>query len=79
VHEWLEEASRRLAAAVGEDPSAYRLSERDVEELLALARIAAHESGQRSTAPLASYLVGLAHGRHPGRALGDVTDGAAGV
>jgi hypothetical protein len=63
---WLEEARAKLAAAVGEDPSAYDLTRADMDELLELARVAAHESGERTNAPLLCYLVGLAHGRHGG-------------
>jgi hypothetical protein len=74
---WLEEARAKLAAAVGEDPSAYDLSQAEIDELLELARIAAHESGERVNAPLLCYLVGLAHGRHGG-ALDDLADAAEG-
>ena len=63
---WLDEARAKLAAAVGEDPSAYDLSRAQMDELLELARVAAHESGERTNAPLLCYLVGLAHGRHGG-------------
>jgi hypothetical protein len=37
-----------------------------MDELLELARIAAHESGERINAPLLCYLVGLARGRRGG-------------
>ena len=63
---WLEEARAKLAAAVEEDPSAYDLTRAQMDELLELARIAAHSSGERTNAPLLCYLVGLAHGRHGG-------------
>ena len=63
---WLEDARAKLAAAVGDDPSAYDLSRAQMDELLELARIAAHDSGERTNAPLLCYLVGLAHGRHGG-------------
>ena len=36
--------------------------------LLDLARVAAHDSGDRTNAPLATYLVGLAAGRGAGAA-----------
>lgn len=61
---WLEEARTKLAAAVGDDPAGYDLSRAEMDELLELARVAAHESGERTNAPLLCYLVGLAHGRH---------------
>jgi hypothetical protein len=63
---WLEDARAKLAAAVGDDASAYDLSRAEMDGLLELARVAAHESGERTNAPLACYLVGLAHGRHGG-------------
>lgn len=66
-----------MAAAVGDDPSGYELSAEEVDELLELARIAAHESGERINAPLLCYLVGLAQGRH-GAALADLIDAAVG-
>ena len=69
---WLEEARARVAAAVGEEPQA------EIDELLELARVAAHESGERITAPLLCYLVGLAHARHGG-SLSDLVDAAVGA
>jgi hypothetical protein len=75
---WLEEARAKLAAAVGEDPSAYDLSQAEIDELLELARIAAHESGERVNAPLLCYLVGLAHGRRGGK-LETLVDAAVGT
>jgi hypothetical protein len=75
---WLEEARRKLADAVGEDLSAYGLTRADMDELLELARIAAHESGERTNAPLLCYLVGLAHGRHGGD-LADLVDATVGT
>jgi hypothetical protein len=78
VHEWLADARDRVAAAVGDDASAYDLSDEDVELLLELAGVAAHESGQRTNAPLTTYLVGLARGRHASRQLADLAGEAAG-
>jgi hypothetical protein len=75
---WLEEARAKLAAAVGEDPSRYDLSRADMDELLELARLAAHVSGERTNAPLLCYLVGLAHGRHGGE-LSDLVDATVGT
>ena len=72
---WLEDARAKLAAAVGEDPSAYDLSRAQMDELLELARVAAHDSGERTNAPLLCYLVGLAHGRHGG-SLDDLIEAA---
>jgi hypothetical protein len=75
---WLEEARAKLADAVGEDPSAYDLSRAEMDELLELARVAAHESGERTNAPLLCYLVGLARGRHD-RELADLVDATVGT
>ena len=72
MHEWLTAARARLVGAVDDDVARYDLSDDDVRVLLDLARVAAHESGDRTNAPLACYLVGLAMGRHPGSALGEL-------
>lgn len=74
---WLQESRARLAEVVGEEHSAYDLSRVEMDELLELARVAAHESGERTNAPLLCYLVGLAHGRHGGE-LADLVDAAVG-
>jgi Domain of unknown function (DUF6457) len=77
VDDWLSAARDRLAAAAGEEPSALALSQAEIDELLELARIAAHDSGERINAPLLCYLVGLARGRTGGdlTALVDATVG----
>jgi hypothetical protein len=77
VDEWLRQARDKLAAATGEDVSAYELSAEEADELLELARIAAHESGERTNAPLLCYLVGLARGR-TGSELADLVDAYVG-
>jgi hypothetical protein len=69
VPEWFDNARQSLAEAVGESGADYELSLADVERLLELARVAAHESDDRTNAPLISYLVGVARGRHPDRTL----------
>ena len=55
MDEWL----RRVAAATGNDEE---LSDADASALLEIAKIAAHESGDRTNAPLLCYLVGRAQG-----------------
>jgi hypothetical protein len=55
MDEWLS----RVAAAIGSDEE---LSDADADALLKVARIAAHESGDRRNAPLLCYLIGRAHG-----------------
>jgi hypothetical protein len=74
---WLTESRDRLAAQVGAEPASLDLSQAEVDTLLELARVAAHESGERINAPLLCYLVGLAHGRHGG-SLDDLVDAAVG-
>ena len=51
-----------MAAAAGVSPSKLELSDEDSATLLDLARIAAHDSGERTNAPLLCYLVGRAQG-----------------
>jgi hypothetical protein len=77
VDEWLSNARDRLARATGEDASALELDQAAVDELLELARIAAHESGERINAPLLCYLVGLAQGRRGGD-LAELVDAVVG-
>jgi Domain of unknown function (DUF6457) len=62
VDAWLADARNALAAAAGVPTEQLDLSDNDVAVLLDLARTAAHESGERSNAPLLSYLVGRAQG-----------------
>jgi phosphopantothenate synthetase len=73
VHEWLVKASERLAAEGCGEAFDYVLSQQDIDDLLELARIASHESGERINAPLVCYLVGLARARY-GRELSDLVD-----
>jgi uncharacterized protein DUF6457 len=51
MNEWLE----RVAAELGIDVA---LTDEDADALLKVARIAAHTSDDRRTAPLLTYLVG---------------------
>lgn len=77
MDEWLQAARDRLAAATGREASELDLTQTEIDELLELARIAAHESGERTNAPLLCYLVGLARGRG-GRDLADLVDATVG-
>lgn len=63
MDDWLRAALDRLAAQAGESAGTLDLTQAEIDELLELARIAAHESGERINAPLLCYLVGLARGR----------------
>ena len=59
---WLTDARDAIARASGSSAEALELSEEDVRILLELARLAAHESGERTNAPLLCYLIGRAQG-----------------
>ena len=59
---WLQDARAALAGAAGLDPGDLALSDEEAATLLDLARIAAHDSGERTNAPLLCDLVGRARG-----------------
>jgi Domain of unknown function (DUF6457) len=63
VDEWLTAARDAIAETASISPQQLVLREEDARTLLQLARIAAHESGDRTNAPLLCYLVGRAQ-RH---------------
>jgi hypothetical protein len=63
MDDWLRQRADALAAASGLDRASFDLADADVHTLLDLAKDAAHESGERTNAPLLCYLVGLARGR----------------
>jgi hypothetical protein len=56
---WLSSASHALAKHAGVSPSTLDLDDHAIETILELARIAAHESGDRRNAPLLCYLAGI--------------------
>jgi hypothetical protein len=60
MDQWLLEAREVLARASGVPADQLELDDATVETLLELARVAAHESGERTNAPLLCYLVGRA-------------------
>jgi hypothetical protein len=57
---WLREARDAVAAASGLSPAELDLDEHQIGTVLALASTAAHESGERTNAPLLCYLAGIA-------------------
>jgi Domain of unknown function (DUF6457) len=57
---WLTEARDALAQAAGLPAEQLELDDEQARTLLDLARIAAHDSGERTNAPLLCYLVGRA-------------------
>ena len=65
---WLQSARDAIAPGI-------ELSAADVRTLLDLARVAAHDSGERTNAPLLCYLLGVAVGR--GAELGELADALA--
>ena len=68
---WLTRARDALAAEAGVQPDQLELSTTQVHTLLDLARIAAHQSGERTNAPLLCYLVGRAQRGNDLDALAD--------
>ena len=60
MNEWLAQRADALAALTGIDRDALDLSPEEIEQLLDLAAVAAHESGARTNAPLLCYLLGRA-------------------
>ena len=60
---WLTQVRDAVAAATGIPAAELEIGEEHARELLDLARIAAHESGERINAPLLTYLAGIAVGR----------------
>lgn len=59
---WLTQARDLVAGAAGKPASELELDDGAAGTLLDLARIAAHESGERTNAPLLCYLIGRAEG-----------------
>jgi Domain of unknown function (DUF6457) len=57
---WLSEARDAVAERAGVSPAELDLDQAAVDQLLELARLAAHESGDRRNAPLLCFLVGRA-------------------
>ena len=58
MDDWLQ----RVARDVGSEE---QLSDEDADALLKIARIAAHEGGDRRNAPLLAYLIGRSRGDRP--------------
>jgi hypothetical protein len=71
VDAWLTQARDAVAREAGLSPSELELGRDEEQTLLELARIAAHDSGERTNAPLLCYLVGRAQGTKELDALAD--------
>ena len=61
--DWFDETVGPLAEAAGVEPSELQLPVDVRDEILDLARIASHESGERINAPLLCYALGIAVGK----------------
>ena len=59
---WLTQARDAVAGAAGKPSAELEIGDEAAANLLDLARIAAHESGERTNAPLLCYLVGRVQG-----------------
>ena len=57
---WLEDVTRHVAARVGVDAATLIVSDDDAQTLLDLAGYAAHETGERTNAPLLCHVLGRA-------------------
>ena len=71
MDQWLSDARDALAQASGVPTERLELDDEAVRELLELARVAAHDSGERTNAPLLCYLVGRAQ---DGASLDELAD-----
>ena len=71
MDQWLSDARDALAQTSGVPTERLGLDDEAVRELLELARIAAHDSGERTNAPLLCYLVGRVQGD---RSLGELVE-----
>ena len=60
MDDWLKQARDAIAEASRVPADQLELDDEVVATLLELARVAAHESGERTNAPLLCYLVGRA-------------------
>lgn len=63
VDAWISDAADALAEASGVQREELELDAGTTRTLLDLARVAAHESGERTNAPLLCYLLGVAAAR----------------
>ena len=63
MNAWLTDVRNAIADATGIPAADLEIGKDEAGELLNLARIAAHDSGERTNAPLLTYLAGVAVGR----------------
>jgi hypothetical protein len=62
VHAWLAKQADALADATGTARDDLELTADEIATLLDVAKLAAHEGGARTNAPLLCYLLGRARG-----------------
>jgi hypothetical protein len=60
---WLDDVTDEIAAGTGIDAAELRLSPGEVREILDIARIASHASGERINAPLLCHVLGIARAK----------------
>lgn len=76
---WISDMTARIADSAGLDGSRLQIDDSDAEELLRLAGVAAHTSGDRTNAPLLCHVLGRAVALGaPLDSLARVVDDAAG-
>lgn len=76
---WISDMTSRIAASTGIDADTLTIDAGDAEELLRLAGVAAHTSGDRTNAPLLCHVLGRAVALGaPLDSLARVIDDAAG-
>ena len=61
--DWFDEMAGEIAVAAGLDMTELELPVHTRDEILDLARIASHDSGERINAPLLCYALGIAVGK----------------
>lgn len=60
---WLDDVTMEIADTSGIDVAELRLSPDEIRELLDIARIASHVSGDRINAPLLCHVLGIARAK----------------
>jgi hypothetical protein len=65
MNAWLTDTVEALAETAGLDAATLTLDDQDADALLKIARIASHNSGDRTNAPLLCYLIGRLLERSP--------------
>lgn len=72
MDDWMSRQADALAAATDLAREELELSDAEIDTILDVAAIAAHEGGARTNAPLLCYLVGLAH--RSGKSLDELAE-----